>query len=243
MVQLSWRQPPLTPAEANDLFMVMLEDDTEEAPWMVMGDLQFWSASSLAHSLRAYARRQHLPWYVASMMPIDYRWPPVRRKKRLAPDLFVAFVPDHPRASFDVETEGAFPPFVVEVVSPSSTERDEKEKLIAYDLLKVREYLLFTPTAPDAGTLTGYHRDADNQFVPWPADDQGRLWSAVLDLAFAARGRFIQAQTAGGDWLLIPDQTEDALQQAEGARRAAEAEAARLRRELDDLRRSRGPAG
>ena len=32
-------------------FLSSLEDDTEEAPWMVMGDAQFWSASRFAHSL------------------------------------------------------------------------------------------------------------------------------------------------------------------------------------------------
>src|SRR5437660_6931823 len=112
MVQTPWRQPPLTQEEANDLFMLMLEDDTEEAPWMVMGDLQFWSASSFAHSLRSYARERGLGWYVASMLPILYTWPPSRRKHQLAPDVFVALVPEHSRSSFDVAVEGGFPPFV-----------------------------------------------------------------------------------------------------------------------------------
>src|SRR5205085_333161 len=83
---------------------------TEEAPWMVMGDLQFWSASSFAHSLRSYARERGLGWYVASMLPILYTWPPSRRKHQLAPDVFVALVPEHSRSSFDVAVEGGFPP-------------------------------------------------------------------------------------------------------------------------------------
>lgn len=73
MDQTRW-PPALTEEESRDLFMIMLEDDTEQAPWMVMGDLQFWSASGFAHSLRNYARELGLPWYVASMMPIRYRW-------------------------------------------------------------------------------------------------------------------------------------------------------------------------
>jgi hypothetical protein len=32
MVQTPWRQPPLTQEEANDHFMLMLEDDTADAP-------------------------------------------------------------------------------------------------------------------------------------------------------------------------------------------------------------------
>jgi hypothetical protein len=127
MVQVPWRQPPLTREEEIDLFMLMLEDDAEDAPWMTMEDLQFWPASSFAHSLRNYARKQRLPWYVASMLPILYDWPGASRKKILSPDTFVAFVADGPRSSFDVAAEGgAFPPFVLEVVSPSSAEYDRK---------------------------------------------------------------------------------------------------------------------
>lgn len=77
MVQTPWRQPPLTQEQ--------VDDDTEDAPWMVRGDLQFWSASSFAHSLRNYAHEQGLGWYVASMLPIEYDWPNAARKKKLAP--------------------------------------------------------------------------------------------------------------------------------------------------------------
>lgn len=51
MAQTTWQRPPLTAEEEDELFMLMLANDEEEAPWMAMGDLQFWSASSLAHSL------------------------------------------------------------------------------------------------------------------------------------------------------------------------------------------------
>ena len=139
MVQLSWRHPPPTKEEIDDLFMLMLEDDTEDAPWMTMGDLQFWSASSFAHSLRSYAHEHGLGWYVACMLPIEYEWPNAARKKVLSPDTFVAFVEERARTSYDVEAEGGFPPFVLEVVSPSSTARDQQEKRLAYELLGVRE--------------------------------------------------------------------------------------------------------
>ena len=92
MVQLPWRQQPLTEQEANDLFMVTLEDDTNDAPRrMVMGDLHFWAASSLAHSLRSYARAKGLAWYVASIVPIQATWPSTGTRLQFAPDLFVAF--------------------------------------------------------------------------------------------------------------------------------------------------------
>jgi hypothetical protein len=173
MVQTPWRQPPLTQEEAADLFMLMLEDDTEDAPWLVMGDLQFWSASGFAHSLRGHARERGLGWYVASMLPIMYDWPRSSRKKVLAPDTFVAFVADYPRPSFDVATEGAFPPFVLEVVSPASLTRDQEDKRHAYELLGVREYAPFTPREGAPSTLAGYRRGATGGFAPWPLDEQG----------------------------------------------------------------------
>ena len=233
MVQTSWRQPPLTKEQEDTLFMLLLADDTEDAPWMVMGDLQFWSASGLAYSLSIYSHEQGLPWYVASMLPITYNWPGVAGKKTLAPDTFVAFVLDHSRTSYDVETEGVFPPFVLEVVSPSSKRRDHEDKLRAYDLLGVREYALFTPRKGRTSALEGYRRGASGALEPWTPDAQGRLWSEVLGLYLVARGAFVQAETPDGRLLLTP------RQEAEG-RRKAEEEAARLRRELEQVRNQGG---
>ncbi|HEX5504992.1 MAG TPA: Uma2 family endonuclease [Thermomicrobiales bacterium] len=235
MVGAPWRQPPLTRQQEIDLFMVMLEDDTEDAPWMVMGDLQFWSASGFAHSLRVYARERGLGWYVASMLPIEYTWPPSSRRRVLAPDVFVAFAAQHSRPSFDAEAEG-FPPFVLEVVSPSSTTRDQQEKRLAYEMLGVREYALFTPREGTPSALQGYRRGADGQFAPWAADEQGRLWSEVLGLYLVTRGALLQAQTSEGRLLPTPEETAAALRDAEEARRRAEAEAEQLRRELERYR-------
>ncbi len=251
MIQTPWRQPPLTQAQAADLFMLTLEDDTEDAPWMVMGDLQFWSASGFAHSLRNYAHKQSLPWYVAAMLPILYEWPLVVQKKHLSPDCFVAFVPDHPRTSYDLTEEGVFPAFVLEVVSPSSTTRDEIQKRHAYELLGAREYALFTPRVDAASTLAGYRRNAAGVFEPWPLDAEGRLWSDVLGLYLVVRDAFVQAETPEGRILLTPEQAENARLQAEDARHQAEeqlrqeaqareqaeAEIERLRRALERYQR------
>jgi hypothetical protein len=219
MIQTPWRRPPLTKEQEDTLFMLLLKDDTEEAPWMVMGDLQFWSASAFAQSLRTYAHEQGLAWYVAAMLPINFRWPDVANKRTLSPDTFVSFVPERARTSYDAEAEGVFPPFVLEVVSPSSTARDHEEKLHAYDLLNVREYALFTPREGRASTLEGYRRGAAGLFEPWPRDEQGRLWSEVLGLRLVIRGAFVQAETREGRLLLTPEQ------EAEGRRQEAEGRA------------------
>jgi hypothetical protein len=244
MVQTPVHHPPFPLTDADARFMQNLADDTEEAPWMIMGDLQFWSASGLAHSLRHYAQRHGQGWYVASMLPIRYYWPPRRpttldiilrkrrRKKVLAPDVLVAFIDDHARTSLDADIEG-FPPFVMEVVSPSSVEHDARDKRKAYEILGVREYVLFTPQEEGGSHLAGYRRNATGQFEDWPLDAEGRLWSAVSELYLVARGSRLQAQTAAGEWLLTPEQEA-------AARQRAEAEVERLRQELAHYRRLDG---
>jgi hypothetical protein len=86
-----------------------VEDDTEEAPWMVMGDAQFWAAAHLATSLHHYAQVHGRPWYVASLLPIVYRRPGERRTRQVAPDVLVAFVPQRARQSYDLAAEGGLP--------------------------------------------------------------------------------------------------------------------------------------
>lgn len=218
MILTPWRHPPLTTEQEQKLFMLLLQDDTEDAPWMVMGDLQFWSASSFAQSLRTYAHEQGLGWYVAAMLPITFEWPGVPNKRTLAPDTFVALVPEHARPSYDVAIEGGFPPFVLEVVSPSSIARDQEEKREAYDLLGVREYALFTPHGDGASTLEGYRRSAAGRFEPWPPDEHGRLWSEVLGLFLVVHGTLVQAQTRDGRLLLTPEQEAEGRQRAEAVR-------------------------
>src|SRR5438128_10066432 len=123
------------------------------------------------------------------MHPIQYTWGRSQKRHQLAPDVYVAFVPEHPRSSYDVAVEGSFPPFVLEVVSPASTERDRVEKRDAYGLLGVREYALFTPYLTAAATLIGYRRNAEGSLEEWRPDAKGRLWSEVLGLYLEVRGR------------------------------------------------------
>lgn len=252
------RTDPLALSADDAAFLLALADDTEDAPWMVMGDLQFWSASGFAHALRIHRRAEGLPGYVAAMLPIRYTVRDARgrpRRKQLAPDTFLAFVPEHARTSYDLEAEGLFPAFVLEVVSPSSAGRDREEKVRAYDLLGAREYALFTPREGGASGLAGYRRDAEGRFVPWPPDEAGALWSAVLGLRLVVRGALLQAETAEGRLLLTPEQEaaerrqehlerrraeEERRREAE-ARMRAEEESARLRAELERYRLQHDP--
>lgn len=242
---------PLTEEESNRLFMALLADDKEDSPWMVMGSLQWAAASDFFQSLREYVKRQNLPWFVSGMTPILYRWPGLDGKRQLAPDIFVARAEDRPRSSFDLDVEHDFPPFVLEVVSPSSLNRDQGDKRLAYEMLGVREYALFYPHADHPSELRGFRRSEGGSFELWPRDDQDRLWSDVLGLYLVAQGSTIRAATLDGE--LLPTlheaiearqrETEarqretEARQRDAEARREVEAQNARLRQEIQRLQR------
>ncbi|HLZ08556.1 MAG TPA: Uma2 family endonuclease [Chloroflexota bacterium] len=230
-------QGPITKAESDQRFMLLLEDDLEDSPWMVMGSLQFAAASEFFQSLRHYASRLQLPWFVAGMTPILYAWPDYPRKRQLAPDVFVAFAPDRPRTSFDREAEGGFPAFVLEVVSPSSADRDEVEKRTAYDMLGAREYALFSPFPDRPSRLAGYRRNESGRFEAWATDDQGRLWSDVLGLYLITQGTTIRAATRDGDLVPTLNEAVEAREREAASLREADVEIEQLRREIEDLRR------
>ena len=228
---------PLTEQKLSRLFWLLLEDDTEDAPWMVLGSLQVDATFGLYQSLRHFAEVNQRPWCVACMLPIRFSPPVAAEKKQVAPDIFVAFVPDRPRASFDADTEGGFPPFVLEVVSPSSSDRDHITKRGVYEEMQAREYVLFTPYADRPAILSGYRRDAAGGFEEWRTDDRGRLWSEVLGLFLVVEGRTVRAETREGE--LIPTLKEAVAntQREASARREADLEVERLRRENEELRR------
>ncbi len=217
---------------------------------MSMGDLRFWSASSFAYALAIYAQTTGRDWYVASMLPVTFPWPlpPHLRAfdaaeddeeeqssgsgfKKLAPDTLVApGAGARRRTSFDMVAEGGFPPFVLEVVSSSSVTRDEQEKRRSYDLLGAEEYVVFMPHEGQPSILTAWGCGESGRFEPWPADAEGALWSEVLELFIVARGERVMARTVEGVLLLTPEEEAD-------GRRQAEDEVARLRAEIEHLRR------
>lgn len=228
-------QPALT---SEELILLTIEDDVEEAPWMVMGDQQFWAASDLAQALRVHIRRRRLGWYVSSMLPIRFSRPHTTVKGVLAPDLLVATVDDRPRQSFDVEEEGGFPPFVLEVLSPESTVRDRELKLQAYDALGAQEYALFAP-APGVRppALQGFRREpASGTFVRWQPDRLDRLYSTVLDLWLLPQGRELRLQDRAGVILPTYEELEDRNEALEGRNDHLEGRNERLEDEIARLR-------
>ena len=165
----------------TEWLLLTTPDDTEEAPWMVVPEFQWRVVALLMSILRLYVRRRGLRWHLAAELKITMPRRIIPRSLDLAPDLMIVEADDAPRTSWDVQVEGQVPPFVLEVVTKDSWERDTVEKPLLYDAMGVQEYVIFAPQRKDAGPLLfGYRRDAERRFVPWDTDEQGALHSAVL---------------------------------------------------------------
>ncbi len=157
--------------------------------------------------------------------------------KRLAPDIFVVRgVPKlPPRDNYLIWVEGKGPDLVIEVTSKTTKDNDQQKKLILYrDVLKVPEYFQFDPTEDYLHpAFQGFRLTGGNYRAIDPVD--GRLPSDVLGLHLERSGTELRLyDPVLRSRVLTP--TERA--EAEAARaEAAEAESARLRREVEELRR------
>jgi hypothetical protein len=246
-----------------DLFLMAVENDEEDSPWMVMADLQVRGVDLLKPILLLHAEQHHLPWYVASYLLITTPRPMGDRTLDAAPDLLVAEAADWLRTSWSVPAEGKAPEFVLEVSSGKSWKRDLGDKPRIYGSMGVTEYVLFAPERTDGPKLLGWRRDAVGAFVAWQVDVSGVLWSRALGGLglYVEQGLWLRAVDAAGRRLPTPaevaiserrradDETDraetEARARADAERRAiaeatrAEAEAARAEAAEDEVERLR----
>lgn len=143
------------------------------------------------------------------------------------------------RSSFSVAEEGVRPDLVLEIVSPSTREIrkvDEEDKVWVYSQAGIPEYiLLYLPRPSRGGPIrpVGYRLASRGQYRPIEPDEQGRVFSETTRLWFAPGQRVQVYDDRTGERLLYSDEEE-------AGRKAAEAEAARLREELARLKRTPG---
>ena len=177
------------------------------------------------------------------------------RRRHVSPDVLVVKGLEHrERDNFLLWEEGKPPNMVIEVTSASTREEDLKKKFEVYrDLVKVAEYFLFDPRGEYLSpALKGYRLSA-GEYVPiGPVN--GRFPSEELGIELEQSGKELRLyHPAKGAWLPTPrevsekaladqQRAESRAETAEAGRRQAEAEAARLRNELEKLRRQSGSA-
>lgn len=163
------------------------------------------------------------------------------------PDVFVVLGVDGTieRQTWVVWEEGGrYPDVIIELLSPSTEAKDLGEKKQLYEqVFRTPEYFVHDPWNPDR--LQGWRLANGSYYEPIEPDERGWLWSRELSLWLGLwEGKVHQVQTA---WLrfynaegkLAPTPAEAAEQRAAeeaAARAAAEAEVARLRAQLAELR-------
>ncbi len=219
-------------------FLLTTPNDTEDAPWMVMSDLQVRDVELLRTILRLHIQRQRLPWYVASYLKMVVPRPN-GEPLEAAPDLLLAEAEDRLRTSWTVRDEGKPPALVLEVAAPSSWKRDTEEKPRIYERMGVPEYAIFLPERRDGPALFGYRRDDGGRWQPWQTDKQGVLWCRALGGIglFVEDRLWLRALDAQGARLPTPWEVAEA---AQATAEAAQAEVVRLR---EELRQQRGGQG
>jgi Uma2 family endonuclease len=173
-------------------------------------------------------------------------------RQSIAPDVFVAKgVPNHPRRVYKIWEEGHAPSVIFEITSRSTRLDDLGIKRGLYAALGVQEYFLFDPlqeylTPP----LQGY-RLAHEEYTRIEPGENGHLYSDELGIELGILEqelRVIDPLTKNVWYTPLEslEATREAEQAAREAKRnaehehqarvAAEAEAARLRAELEQLR-------
>ena len=179
------------------------------------------------------------------------------KRRHISPDVFVVKgVPKHDRPNYLLWQEGKGPSLVIELTSSTTRHEDLNRKFRLYqDILEVKEYFLFDPRQDYLDPSEQGYRLRKGVYQPIRAVN-GRLPSQVLGLHLERSGeelRLFNPET--GQWLPTPaeqvvlerqarqqaeadrDLEKQVRQQAEAARRRAEEENERLRRELEELRR------
>ena len=160
----------------------------------------------------------------------------------VSPDIFIVRgIEKRERRYYKLEDEGKAPDVVIELISRHTKVEDLGTKRFLYASFGVREYFLFDPLAESLKPqLRGFRLEGE-EYVPIVGT---RLQSEVLGLDLVFENNQLRLYDhATGERLRTHEESEAARRAAEerlvrelAARQAAEAEVARLREELAQLR-------
>jgi Uma2 family endonuclease len=168
------------------------------------------------------------------------------KRRHVAPDVFVVFgVVKRPRLNYPLWSEGKGPDVVIEVTSKTTRREDQTKKRTLYqDVPRVPEYFQIDPTEDYLRPPLQGHRLVDGGYVPIDPVD-GRLPSDVLGLLLERDGERLHLIDPNTGRRLLPgrERVAEVRAEADHAIAAAQAEADRLRQELEQLRRRLGENG
>lgn len=178
-----------------------------------------------------------VPWlekrsdgYVGGNMFVYFSVEQVRNQDYRGPDFFAVLgVPKGERKSWVVWQEGKAPDVVIELLSPSTADKDKNEKKLIYqNQLRASEYFWFDPFDPE--DWEGFILEG-SVYQPIPINEQGQRISRTLELALVLwQGSFKDVEatwlrwaTLDGKLLPLPEEmAEQERQRAENAEQRAE---------------------
>ncbi len=158
----------------------------------------------------------------------------------VAPDLFVVKgVAKRDRKVYKLWEEHRSPCFVVEVTSDTTRDEDLSDKLTVYEHLGVEEYFLFDPLGDYLDPRLQGHRIVNGRYRPASLETDGSLISRTAGVTLRIEGEHLRlTETASGRSFLRYEEAIDQSRQEREARHALEDEVARLRAELERLRKT-----
>ena len=165
----------------------------------------------------------------------------------VAPDTFVVKgVPKKDRKTYKLWEEGKVPCLIVEVTSDTTQDDDLDRKKSVYERLGVEDYILFDPLGDYLDPRLQGYRLLQGRYRPSRPERDGSLVSQAIGVTFRIEGTHLRLTETGSGKSLLRYQesmermrrTEALLAEETAARRAAEEEIARLRAELERLRKT-----
>lgn len=172
---------------------------------------------------------------------------PGNTRRSISPDVMVVFgIEKKMRRTYKTWEEGKAPDFIMEFSSKSTYRKDLGSKKKRYAFIGVCEYFLYDPERSYLSeSLMGFRLNDDGKYDTIDYLTQGGLHSEVLGMEFKIQDEEIGLfDRTSGEWILTPEEKAAAIAQKEAserqkeilARKQAEAETARLRKEIEKLK-------
>lgn len=176
-----------------------MQSDTEES--IVGTEWHQEAIGALATMLRVVADRRHVPWGVCEQIQVLGLRKESGEEYSPRPDVMVLPHPlDKGRSSVHVSAIST-PLFIAEVASESTVAQDLADKAYVYAQLGVPEYLVFDPIgALLSGPMRAWRLESSTPsvYTLWLPDEQGRLFSAALDVTIEVTQPFLGMRDRDG---------------------------------------------
>ena len=161
-----------------------LESDTEES--IVGTEWHQEAIGTLATMLRVVVDRRGMSWGVCEQIQVLGLRKDSGEEYSPRPDVMVLPHPIEKRRSSVHVSKIQTLLFIAEVASESTLVQDLVDKAYVYAQLSVPEYVVFDPAGSLLkGPIRAWRLDssAPSLYTAWLPDEQGRLYSAALDIA------------------------------------------------------------